>query len=101
MSRFSPVVRVLVSYVRVSGVFGDEWYVADMGFRGDRIENVLWRVIEGELLGYEPDRVVLSVGRHNCGVNTDAEIKAGLDKLESYVRAAVPIRFAASPSAIG
>ena len=73
-----------------SAAFGDEWFVVDMGFRGDRIENVLWRVVEGALLGYEPDKVIISVGRHNRGVNTEAEIRAGLDKLESYVRAAVP-----------
>ena len=70
--------------------FGDEWCAIDMGFRGDRIENVLWRVIEGELLGYEPQKVVISVGSHNKGVNTPGEIVAGLKKLEGYVRARAP-----------
>ena len=64
--------------------------VFDMGFKGDMIENVLWRVIEGELIGYDPDKVVLSVGGHNRGANTDAEIKAGLDKLAAEVRARLP-----------
>ena len=70
--------------------FGDEWCSIDMGFKGDRIENVLWRVIEGELLGFEPQKVVISVGAHNKGVNTSDEIAAGLRKLESYVRARAP-----------
>ena len=70
--------------------YGDGWCAIDMGFKGDRIENVLWRVIEGELLGYEPQKVVISVGTHNRGVNTPEEIAAGLRKLEGYVRARVP-----------
>lgn len=69
--------------------FGLEWQVFDFGFKGDRIENVLWRVIEGELVGYAPELIVISVGEHNKSKNTPLEIKAGLSKLESYVRARV------------
>ena len=70
--------------------YGEGWCALDFGFPGDRIENVLWRVIEGELLGYEPERVVISVGGHNKGVNSAEEIAAGLAKLVAYVRARVP-----------
>ena len=70
--------------------FDDGWQVFDFGFRGDRVENVLWRVIEGTLLGYDPQRVVISVGRHNRPANTPEEIGAGLEKLAAYVRARVP-----------
>lgn len=64
--------------------------VFDFGFAGDRIENVLWRVVEGALIGYEPEQVVISVGRHNRGKNSEAEIAAGVAKLVQYVRARVP-----------
>ena len=64
--------------------------VFDMGFAGDKIENVLWRVIEGEIKGYEPDEIVISVGAHNKGVNTRKEIEAGIFKLASYVRERAP-----------
>lgn len=64
--------------------------VFDMGFAGDRIENVLWRVQQGELRGYDPDMVVISVGKHNTGKNSPEEIAAGLRKLEQMVRARVP-----------
>lgn len=70
--------------------YGSEWCVLDFGFKGDRIENVLWRVVEGELLGYEPQRIVISVGEHNHGVNTGDEIAAGLRKLRAYVRERCP-----------
>ena len=73
-----------------ASAYGDDWCVLDFGFKGDRIENVLWRVIEGELQGYEPERIVISVGGHNRGVNTTEEIAAGLRKLEGYVRARAP-----------
>lgn len=65
--------------------FGDGWQVFDFGFKGDKIQNVLWRVIEGELRGYDPDVVVISAGRHNEGGNTSEEVSAGLAKLEAYV----------------
>ena len=67
--------------------FRDGWQVFDFGFKGDKIQNVLWRVIEGELKGYDPDVVVIAVGKHNEGFNTPEEISAGLLKLEAYVRA--------------
>lgn len=66
------------------------YQVFDMGFAGDRIENVLWRVIQAGLRGYDPDEVVISVGKHNRGVNTPEEIAAGLKNLASYVRERAP-----------
>ena len=70
--------------------YGGGWQVFDLGFPGDRVENVLWRVIEGELFGYDPDAVVISAGAHNRERNTPEEIAAGLAKLTGYVRAEVP-----------
>ena len=70
--------------------YGEGWCVLDFGFKGDRVENVLWRVIEGEIEGHDPERVVISVGRHNRGVNSEDEIAAGIAKLVRYVRARAP-----------
>ena len=64
--------------------------VFDFGFPGDRVENVLWRVREGELSGYDPDRIVISAGGHNRGKNTPEEIEAALGELERRVRLAAP-----------
>lgn len=73
-----------------ASAFGDGWQVFDLGFAGDRIENVLWRVQQGTLRGYSPDLIVLSVGKNNAGANTPDEIAAGKRKLLAYVRAAAP-----------
>ena len=70
--------------------YGKDWQVFDMGFPGDRTQNVMWRVIQGTLAGYDPHRVVISVGAHNAGANTDEEIAAAKAKLEGLVRARVP-----------
>ena len=64
--------------------------VFDFGFKGDRIENVLWRVQQGELKGYDPQLVVISAGGHNQDRNSADEIAAAKRKLIARVRAAVP-----------
>ena len=64
--------------------------VFDMSFAGDRVENVIWRVIQGELSGYDPHKVVISVGRHNKDRNSEAEIGEALSQLERLVKARAP-----------
>ena len=70
--------------------FGDGFQVFDMGFPGDRTQNVMWRVIQGTLSGYDPARVVISVGGHNKGENTEDEIAAAKAKLAGLVAERVP-----------
>ena len=70
--------------------YGEDCQVFDMGFPGDRIENVLWRVMQGELGGYDPDEVVISVGGRNRGANSEDEISAGIARLAAEVRSRVP-----------
>ena len=74
----------------LSKEFGEDCQVFDMGFPGDRTQNVMWRVIQGTLAGYEPDRVVISVGKHNAGENTAEEISAAKAKLSALVAERVP-----------
>ncbi len=66
--------------------YGDDWQVFDMGFPGDKVQNAMWRVIQGTLAGYDPALIVLSIGGHNEGVNTPAEIAAAKAKLLGLVR---------------
>jgi hypothetical protein len=70
--------------------FGEDWQVFDMGFKGDKLENVMWRVIQGTLRGYDPDVVVISAGGHNKGINSPQEIEAGRSKLLGLVRERAP-----------
>ena len=46
-------------------VFG--WNAADFGWGADRIENVLWRLENGELDGIHPKVIVLLAGTNNVG----------------------------------
>ena len=70
--------------------YGADRQVFDMGFPGDKVQNVMWRVLQGTLAGYDPARIVISVGKHNKGVNTEAEVAAAQAKLIGLVRERAP-----------
>ena len=43
------------------------WRAADFGARGDRTQNVLYRLLNGELDGVNPKVIVLLIGTNNVG----------------------------------
>ena len=43
------------------------WNAADFGWGGDRIENMLWRIENGELDGVNPKVIVIDAGTNNVG----------------------------------
>lgn len=72
---------------------GDSWKayfeplgLRNMGFGWDKIENVLWRVENGELDGYQARHVILMIGTNNLADNTDEDIIAGLKLLVEKVK---------------
>ena len=49
----------------------------NLGYGWDRIENVLWRIYQGELDGGTINRIFVNIGTNNLHLNTDDEIVEG------------------------
>lgn len=70
--------------------------VLDLGFGWDRIQNMLWRVENGELKGLRPKVVVIMAGTNNMSAtraardNTAEEIAAGVLNLSKAVKKRLP-----------
>jgi len=62
-----------------SNYFG--WNAANFGWGGDRIENILWRVQNGELEGVNPKVIVVLAGINNVGTQP-----GGAEKVEDITR---------------
>jgi lysophospholipase L1-like esterase len=71
------------------------WNAADFGWGGDRIENILWRLENGELDGVNPKVIVVLAGINNVGTEPGDEkkvedITAGLRALLQACQARAP-----------
>jgi lysophospholipase L1-like esterase len=67
--------------------------VADFGISGERTEDVLWRITNGELDGIAPKAVVIMIGTNNIGHFEDerpAWAAAGVRLIVDTVRATLP-----------
>ena len=64
----------------------------NLGFAGDRTENVLWRVENGELDGFTARAIVLEVGHNNLKVRGDsvANTVAGVSAVVEAIKAKQP-----------
>lgn len=65
-----------------------QYNALDLGYGGDRTENVLWRLLNGEVDGIDPKLAVLMIGTNNTGhrqedpATTAAGIKRNIDELQ-------------------
>jgi len=62
----------------------------NLGFGWDRIENVLWRVYNGELDNIAPSQIVIMIGTNNLDFNSNSEIREGLQFLTNAISARQP-----------
>ena len=66
------------------------WNAADFGWGADRVENILWRLENGELDGVNPKVIVLQAGTNNLGSSTPEEIFSGLKAVVELMKAKAP-----------
>lgn len=69
--------------------YGDRKAI-NLGISGDRTQQVLWRLQNGNLQGITPKVAVIMIGTNNCFANTPAEIAAGVEEICRTVRAKSP-----------
>ncbi len=62
----------------------------NMGFGGDRIQHLLWRLQHGELENISPKLAVLLIGTNNSADNTAEEISEGIEAVCSLIREKLP-----------
>jgi len=61
----------------------------NFGYGSERVENVLWRVSNGEMDQFNPKAVVLMVGTNNNG-NTPPQISEGIEAIVDEIRSRQP-----------
>jgi len=75
------------------------WNAADFGWGADRVENILWRLTNGELDGVNPKVIVLLAGTNNVGntvppegdASKVADITKGLKAVLEVIRVRAPM----------
>jgi lysophospholipase L1-like esterase len=73
------------------------WNAADFGWGADRIENILWRIQNGELDGVNPKIIVIAAGTNNVGQRPGGEEK--IADITRGIRALVDLARAKAPNA--
>jgi beta-glucosidase len=72
--------------------FYGKYNALDLGYGGDRTENVLWRLQHGEIDGIDPKVAVLMIGTNNTGFRQEAPgmIYAGIRRDIEEIRKHLP-----------
>lgn len=76
------------------------WNAANFGWGGDTTQNILWRLVNGELDGVHPKVIVVQAGTNNLArVTSDADGAAVAGDVAAGMRAILEIMRAKAPSA--
>ena len=57
----------------------------NLGYGWDRIENIQWRVLHGELDGFCAQKIFMMLGTNNLDSNTDEEIIRGIKETVALI----------------
>lgn len=76
------------------------WNAADFGWGADRIENILWRLENGELDGVRPKVIVLLAGTNNVGARVPADVDRAVEEITAGLRALVRVIQSKAPEAV-
>ncbi len=66
------------------------WNAADFGWGADKIQNILWRLDNGELDGVHPKIIVLLAGTNNVVTDSAADITRGLQAIVQRLQTKAP-----------
>ncbi len=72
------------------GKYFGRFKAVNFGIGGDRCENVLFRLNDGELQGATPKVIVLMIGTNNQGMNTAEEVAIGVTAVVKALREKCP-----------
>jgi len=76
------------------------WNAADFGWGADRVENILWRLENGELDGVHPKVIVLLAGTNNVGNKVAPDVDRAAADVTNGIRAVVRTMQAKAPEAV-
>jgi len=77
------------------------WNAANFGWGGDTVQNVLWRLTNGELDGVHPKVIVLMAGTNNIGAEPRQGVAARIvDQVSSGIAAILSVTRQKAPDAI-
>jgi lysophospholipase L1-like esterase len=76
------------------------WNAADFGWGADRVENILWRLENGELDGLHPKVIVLLAGTNNVGSRVPADIDAAVENITKGLQAVLNLIGSKAPDAV-
>ncbi len=75
------------------------WNAADFGWGADTIQNILWRLQNGELDGINPKIIVLLAGTNNVGGRPPADVDAKVADITRGLQAVVKVMQEKAPAA--
>jgi (4-O-methyl)-D-glucuronate---lignin esterase len=77
------------------------WNAADFGWGADTVQNILWRLTNGELDGVQPKVIVLLAGTNNVGAaRRDGVDEAAVREVVQGIRAILDVMRQKAPAAI-